>query len=97
MSVYDLAADLLKVLYKNDDILLEEDYDDAVQKAEALYHAVFTSPVPKNFLDVLKSAKDKWLDQEDLFALQNAVEDFTREMANKEHRWPDFYKTFPWM
>lgn len=97
MSLYDLSADLLKVLYKNDDILLEEDYDEAVRKAEALYRVVLVSQEPKKFLDILECAKNKCLDQEALFALQNSVEDFTREQADKEHRWPDFYRTFPWM
>ena len=95
-NVYDLCADILQCLWRNDDILFEEDWDVAHRKAVELDETV--DQLETNMLvQILERADDGTLQQEDLFDAQTVAEDIAKWFAECEHRWKDFRKTFPWL
>ena len=96
MSVYDRCAQILGLLWTNDDILFEEDYDTVLPRVKEL-HGLVHDKQTKFLLDILNRAKDSCLDQEDLFDAQGLAEDITKEYAEREHRWSDFCRSFPWL
>lgn len=93
---YDLCADILQCLWRNDDILFEEDWDVAYRKAHELAELI-DDPQVTRLIDILNRAVDGCLDQEDLFDAQGEAEDIAKEFAEKEHRWTDFHRTFGWL
>ena len=93
---YDLISDILKILWVNDDILLEEDYDVANRKARELAMEL-DNPDAVELADILKRAVNSDLGQEDLFDAQDKAEELAKEYAEKEHRLPDFNWDFPWL
>ena len=93
-STYDLLSDLLKTLWRNDDILFEEDCAEAKQKADVIA-SILTAG--SEIQDILEKADGNYLEQDDLFELQDLVGELAEEYARIEHRTKEFRSDFPWL
>ena len=92
---YDMAAALLKTLWKVDDLLFPEDYREAVAQTKNLM-TYLHSPAQRIY-NILERARGEDLDQEDLFEVQGETEDLVRYLAARDGRMEDFEKEFPWL
>ena len=92
---YETYRDILDVLWRNDDILFEEDYREAMALTEAAKR--LKDGWGNRIMDILNRAEDNQLDQESLFDVQALTESVVRRYAEKEKKWDDFHKEFPWL
>lgn len=93
-STYDILQELLATLWKNDDILFEEDCREAKRFAEMLKDVVSDG---KKMADILNRADDDVLDQDSLFELQDLVAEAAVRHAGIERRTWELKKNFPWL
>lgn len=83
MNRYARAVDILNILWRNDDILLPEDYKEALNRTEAL---VKKCPEAGHLLTILYRAKaTNELDQEDLFEAQDIAEELADKLCGESH------------
>ena len=96
-SIYDLCAEILALLYANDDILFEDDHRDALRKVKQLSEILHPKSKAEKLYDILKKGYDDYLEQDDLFEAQEIAADLAIEYAKQEHRQLEFVRSFPWI
>ena len=92
---YDMAAELLRTLWREDDLLLCEDYRAATSLTDGLM--TYMEHPAMRIMDILNRADGDDLGQEDLFEAQDEAGALARYLAEREDRLDDFKEEFHWL
>lgn len=92
---YEMSAELLRTLWRTDDLLFPENWELAESQVDDMM--IYMAHPAHRIKEILDRADDEDLGQDDLFEVQAEAEDLTRYLAEREGRTEEFEKSFPWL